>query len=315
MQQDYSFKAQLLDRYIRGTSSPEETAQLFAWLRIVDSESMGEIEQILEKAYADALAHPDSLSEDKRSKILADLLNKINGKEVPSTPKFNVYTRQYKRIWYHVAAAALVIILGTYWFLSNREDKKKPLTAYVEQNNIAAPTTSRATITLADGSRVYLDSVDNGKFAQLGNIKLVKLADGQIVYQMADGQIMKELQYNTLTNPRGSKVIDIQLADGSRIWLNAGSSITYPVAFVNNERKVVLKGEGYFEVAKHSSKTFVVEATGVHTEVLGTHFNINAYDNDKAIKVTLLEGAVRLKRNAESLTLKPGQQGILCKAV
>ncbi len=310
MQQDYSYEAQVLDRYIRGIASPEETAQLFAWLRIADPESMGAIEQILEKAYVDASAHPGSLSEDKRSKILANLLSMINREETLETPKFKIYASQYKRIRYSVAAAVLVIIFGTYWFLSNQEDKKQPPTAYFEHDNIAAPATNRAMITLADGSRVYLDSVDNGQLAQLGNIKLIKLANGQIVYQMADGQIMKELQHNTLTNPRGSKVVDIQLADGSHIWLNAGSSITYPVSFVNNERKVVLRGEGYFEVAKHPSKKFVVEANGLYTEVLGTHFNINAYSDNKAIKVTLLEGAVRLKRNTESLMIKPGQQGI-----
>ncbi len=110
--------------------------------------------------------------------------------------------------------------------------------------NIVAPVTNRATITLADGSQVYLDSAGNGQLGQVGNIRLVKLASGQIAYQTAEGQILEELQYNTLSNPRGSKVIDITLSDGSHVWLNAGSSIRYPVAFTGADRTVELTGEG-----------------------------------------------------------------------
>ncbi|ANH81685.1 hypothetical protein A8C56_12445 [Niabella ginsenosidivorans] len=311
MQQHQSLEAQLLERYIQGIATSEETAELFAWLRENAPDSITGLEQIMGKNYAEALARPDSLSQDKSSLILAALFDKINRKEALSKREFTLPRRRSRRIWYSVAAAIFVILLGGYWFFQNPKQQNSPLTDNRDQKDIAAPSTNRAMITLDDGSQVFLDSADNGQLAQLGNVILVKLANGQIAYKTADGQILKELQYNTLTNPRGSKVIDMQLSDGSHVWLNAGSSITYPVVFVGNERKVELKGEGYFEVAKNPNKKFIVTSNGVNTEVLGTHFNVNAYEDESDIKVTLLEGSVKVSNRQREGMLKPGQQATL----
>ncbi|MGC4233252.1 MAG: FecR domain-containing protein [Niabella sp.] len=216
----------------------------------------------------------------------------------------------FKRQWWAIAASVIVVLgLGIYFYTAVNKKNVPPVIAKATADDISAPATNRAMITLADGSRVFLDSVNNGQLAKVGNIKLVKLASGQIAYQTADGQILKELQHNTLTNPRGSKVIHIALSDGSRVWLNAGSSITYPVAFVGDERKVELKGEGYFEVAKDPTKKFVVTANGTTTEVLGTHFNVNAYDGESETKITLLEGSVKVSNSSQqAVTIRPGQQ-------
>jgi ferric-dicitrate binding protein FerR (iron transport regulator) len=194
--------------------------------------------------------------------------------------------------------------------------EEQPTIAANPPTDIAAPTGNRATITLADGTKVFLDSAGKGQLAQQGTIKLIKLANGKIAYQPVDNGRGQSIAYNTLSNPRGSKVIDMQLSDGSHVWLNAGSSITYPVAFIGSDRRVELEGEGYFEVAKDAKRKFIVTANGVSTEVLGTHFNVNAFKDDgDDIKITLLEGSVKINNGNASGLLKPGQQALVAKEV
>lgn len=213
--------------------------------------------------------------------------------------------------WRRIAVAAsitIVLALGSYFLFFNKSSKQDEIVKTEPAKDVKAPETNRAMITLADGRTVYLDSAMNGQLAVQGNIKLVKLANGQIAYQTASGEIIKELKYNTLNNPRGSKVIDMTLADGSRVWLNAGSSVTFPVAFIGNERKVSITGEAYFEVAHNTSMPFKVSKGEMEVTVLGTHFNVNAYDDENDIKVTLLEGSVKVNKGDENKLLKPGQQ-------
>ena len=135
---------------------------------------------------------------------------------------------------------------------------------------------------------------------------MIKQADGQIVYKGNTNVVA----YNTITVPKGSKPLKLNLADGSEVWLNVASSVTYPTAFTGNERKVVITGEAYFEVAKNAAKPFIVQqANGdMQVRVLGTHFNVNTYDDEAAIKVTLLEGAVDVSKNKNHILLSPGQQ-------
>ncbi len=145
--------------------------------------------------------------------------------------------------WVAAASVAIVLGLGIYFLTSNTQPK-----VVVEANtfkDIPAPVLNRATITLEDGSRILLDSVSNGKLAKADNFQLVKLADGQIAYQLGDGKVADKIQYHTLTNPRGSKVINVLLSDGSTVWLNAGSSIKYPVVFQGIERNIDLSGEAF----------------------------------------------------------------------
>ncbi len=224
-------------------------------------------------------------------------------------------------------AAAVLMIAGLsflFLFLNNPDKKTQISSSRPVLNDIKAPDKSRASIRLADGTIVYLDSAANGNFAIQENIQLVKLPSGQIVYKNADGTITNTLQYNTLSNPRGSKVIDIQLADGSRVWLNAGSSLTFPVAFVGNERKVAVTGEAYFEITHDKNKPFYVSENNMTVAVLGTHFNIKAYNDEPDAKVTLLEGKVRIITGAPTaltdntpkitppgIVLQPSQQALV----
>lgn len=237
-----------------------------------------------------------------------------------------------RRRWRWIAAAA-ILITGSVAMLVSRQKSttsEQSQQQIVSRPDVKAPTTNKATITLANGQQVALDSLNKGMLAQQGNVKLVKLADGQIAYQAAVGPRSEALQYNTLSNPRGSKVIDMALSDGSHVWLNAGSSLTYPVAFMGKERKVAITGEAYFEIAPDASKPFYVNKGSATVKVLGTRFNVDAYDDDENIKVTLIQGSVKVlntsetnpaadkktaagQNPAEGIILTPGQQAAITK--
>jgi transmembrane sensor len=209
-------------------------------------------------------------------------------------------------------AASIILLLGVpaYFLLLKNSRQTNVATVPLKKQgfDVKAPQVNRAMVTLSDGRKVYLDSVSNGEVSIQNNIKLVKLANGQIAYQALSGETINEIEYNTLSNPRGSKVIDMTLSDGTRVWLNAGSSLTYPVAFIGNERSVSISGEAYFEVTHNAAKPFVVKKGAMTVSVLGTHFNVDAYEDEPKILVTLLEGSVNVSNDGVSGLLKPGQQ-------
>jgi ferric-dicitrate binding protein FerR (iron transport regulator) len=165
-------------------------------------------------------------------------------------------------------------------------------------------------LTLADGSTIVLNDEQNGELASQGNTKVLKL-NGRITYQPSDVGSGKIL-YNTITTPRGGQY-QVVLADGSSVWLNAESSLRFPTDFVGKERRVEISGEAYFEVAKNKAMPFVVSVNGAEVQVLGTHFNVQAYDDEAALQTTLLEGAVKFVAGNSAVTLKPGQQSQLDK--
>lgn len=240
-----------------------------------------------------------------RQIMKSHIMNEISGK----TKREGATVLQLSRkFWW--AAAYVLLLIGVYSLFEFFRIEKTPVKiAKAITNDVKAPQTNRAMITLANGQKVFLDSVGSGSLAVQGNIKLVKLSTGEIVYQDASGEITNELKYNVLTNPRGSRVVNMVLSDGSRVWLNAGSSITYPVAFVGKDRKVEITGEAYFEVAHDVSKPFIVNYGDMEVKVLGTHFNVNTFrDDGSGIKVTLLEGSVKVEDGKASSLLKPGEQ-------
>jgi transmembrane sensor len=215
------------------------------------------------------------------------------------------------------AAASILVLLGLgTWVLVNKQPKNGKQQGETIVAPIPAPDKNRAAIILADGSTVYLDSVNIGQQFTQGNTSIRKAADGKVIYTSGAGGDTR-VQYNTLTNPRGSRVIDLALADGSHVWLNAGSSIRYPVVFTGKERTVTVSGEAYFEVAHDKHKPFKVSKGNMEVEVLGTHFNVNAYDDEPDMRVTLLEGKVKVSATVSRLSaidsrlLKPGQQAIM----
>ena len=202
------------------------------------------------------------------------------------------------------ASVLFVIFLGTYFYVT-KPSSKTLVNQSIVKKDVIAPSSSKATITLSNGQIVELDAIGSGTLvASQGAVNVMKTEDGQIVYRGNS----KEIAYNTLYNPRGSKVISLRLNDGTIVWLNSQSSIRYPVAFVGDDRQVEITGEAYFEVAKNLSKKFIVASNGLNIEVLGTHFNVNSYNENKNIKVTLLEGSVKIIKGGGTCILKPGQQ-------
>jgi ferric-dicitrate binding protein FerR (iron transport regulator) len=207
--------------------------------------------------------------------------------------------RIYRR-WWMSAAAILLLSAGVYWGL-RRTDQAPPEIVNTEQVN---PGKNGAILTLADGSQVLLDTVTNANIGLQGGVT-AKVVNGTLQYVGIGNAIV----YNTMSTPVGRQ-FQIKLPDGSEVWLNAASSIRFPTAFAGNERKVEITGEVYFEVAENAAAPFRVKVENkADVEVLGTRFNINAYDDEPVISTTLLSGAVRVKNDrAENVILKPGQQ-------
>lgn len=310
----------LLEKYLTETITPVELTRFFELLELPENR--------------DALDHFLQEDWDSNSYMLADDSNrKERNKEkimralsVAPVVAINKNKTGIQRWYKSIAAAAVIILLasGIYFIGFGKKAAQPDLAVTKTLNQIQAPGVNRAMLTLADGKVVYLDSVNNGELMQQAGVKLVKLANGQIAYAAGVVEEGTPVLYNTVKNPRGSQVIDITLSDGSRIWLNAESSITYPVAFSGDERKVSITGEAYFEVAtikKEKNKTvtkqpFIVESGDVAVTVLGTHFNVNTYKNEKDIRVTLLEGSVQVDNKEKvnkPVLLEPGEQAIVNK--
>jgi ferric-dicitrate binding protein FerR (iron transport regulator) len=223
-----------------------------------------------------------------------------------------------KMRWFRAAAAILILItIGAYFFNHSTKSTKKEIVRSVpvpirELPNDVQPGGNKAILTLANGSQIILDSASNGILAKQGKTNIVKLSNGQLAYQGVNHQ-SGEVMYNTIGTPRGGQY-KLVLPDGSGVWLNAISSIRFPTAFLGKERKVQITGEAYFEITKDHSRPFKVivmtpsRNEGMEVEVLGTHFNINAYNDEPEIKTTLLEGSVKVNSGNNHMVIKPGQQ-------
>lgn len=211
----------------------------------------------------------------------------------------------FRSIW--LAASVIIIVLAGFKIYSLLNTSSPVPDKQIVKNGIEAPKINKAVLTLSDGSNVYLDSTGNGQFNQEGNINLIKHQNGELVYQASVNSTDTKVRYNSLFNPRGSKAITITLSDGTKVWLNAESSISFPVAFIESERKVSVTGEAYFEVAHDATHPFIVSKDEMKVQVLGTHFNVNT--DQKIIKVTLLQGSVKVYNTEKnSIKLSPGQQ-------
>lgn len=212
--------------------------------------------------------------------------------------------------WRRIAAAAAILVLATstwFWLHYGARSPQPPVAA---THDIPAPTGNRATILLGSGQKIILDSAATGQIATQGLTQITKGQDGSLAYTPGRTPTTgaAPIIYNTLYNPRGSKPINITMSDGTRAWLNTESSLRYPVAFTGKERGVEITGEAYFEVAPNASQPFIVKTSGSSTEVLGTRFNINAYPDEAATSITLLQGRIRVQKENSSVILRPGEQ-------
>ncbi len=302
---------QLLYKCVNGKKLEEaEQQQLDNWVaassynRQVFEEIMNA--GLLEKEVKD-LARGDK-------KVLWNKIRKGISGEAKQAPIFSFFRTGIGRY-----AAAIVVILlctGVYFafFRSDKANGAPPeTTTTLTQKSDIPPGGNKAILQLADGSKIVLDNAANGTVAQQGGVDIFK-KDGQLSYAQSTQQgDPQTAAYNTVITPRGGQY-QLVLSDGTKVWLNAGSSIHYPVSFAGDERAVTVAGEAYFEVAKNAQKPFRVKVGDMMVEVLGTHFNINAYEADNSINTTLVEGSVKISKNYKSSLLRPGQQSQVDKS-
>ena len=216
--------------------------------------------------------------------------------------------------WAAIAASILLLVAAGGSMYYHLKDTDKPAKAPIafhhkkQLKNDASPGENNAILTLSNGQVIDLTDARNGVLANEGSATLKKSADGQIVYEAPKGTAIKDsVTFNTITTPKGGQ-FQVILSDGTRVWLNAASSIVFPTTFAPNERKVKINGEVYFEVAKNAGRPFRVISGHQTVEVLGTHFNINAYDDEAATRTTLTEGLVKIYSGGQSIVLNPDQQ-------
>lgn len=274
------YKKQLIERYVAGHATENELQAFFGMI------STAELDALLE-------AHMDEEIYATRHE-LAVLPHK-------KTYKFRI-----------AAAAAMLLFLCTGgYFLLNKQPVSQ--IAQLKLHDIA-PAHSQATLTLANGSKILLTKYLSGKLAQQGNTVINVNTNQDLTYAIngtASRLAKKEIEYNTVTTNRGEELpFPLILGDGTKVWLNAASSITFPVAFIGSERRVTITGEAYFEVVHDDKMPFKVISGDETTEDIGTHFNINSYTDENAVKTTLLEGAVKVWYNGDSKLLTPGQQAV-----
>jgi len=280
----------LAEKWLKGTITPEEAKEYADWYNANQDAPV----DIPASFAASEAAHEQRMLQNMEERI---------GLHTPVVP----LVQKHRRLWWG-AAAVVVIAAGSYFWLQRQVSP----VALPDNNQIAsqydvAPGTNKAVLTLSNGRQIILDSATNGTLALQGNASIVKKEDGSLAYVDAPGNNPPEVLYNIMSIPKGGQY-QLTLPDGSRVWLNAASSLKYPTFFAGGERRVELTGEGYFEIAPDAHHPFLVKAGGMQIKVLGTSFNVMAYPDEKSINTTLLSGAVKVLQGNQEKTLAPGEQ-------
>ncbi len=220
------------------------------------------------------------------------------------------------RKWVSAAAVLLLIAGGTWFYRDHIFHGHQPnSTSIAHTPDVKAPSSTKAVIVLSDGRQLAIDSLSNLSVVAQGAAAISKDASGNITYRNgASAPPAAQYAYNSIVNPRGSKVVSLVLSDGTRVWLNAETSLKYPVVFSGSTRQVEVTGEAYFEVKHDQLHPFRVKTRNAVIEDIGTAFNVFAYGNEHAIKTTLVAGAVAVAANASTALLKPGEQATVADA-
>lgn len=279
----------LFKKFLAGNATPEETEKIMSYQDDFDFKES-------------AMAEPDNGQKLKGQRILNEISSSIAQQK--SSGRYNI-------TW--IAAAALVVIAAaSLLFIKNNKPVNSTIT--YTKNTIGShdvkPGANKALLTLENGKQIALNDIGVGTVLKQGNITISKQANGLLEYKVtANANAKKTIEYNTISTPIGGQY-SVVLPDGSKVWLNATSSLKFPTAFTGTQRKVELKGEGYFEIAKNKHMPFKVDFNNEEVEVLGTHFNIMAYPDDAVTRTTLLEGSVSISKNNVKKILIPGQQAV-----
>jgi transmembrane sensor len=297
---DQEQAAELARKFAAGGHTDAEHSEFWVWLA---SLPMGECQSQMEKYSAIFEAAPPA---DAPPLIWAKIRAQLDmarsnepqpgeaGREPIFMPARGSLLRRYRL---PAAAAAILLLLISTWLLEQRRPGNP-------DNHVpdAAPGGNHAILTLSNGQKIILDSAKNGALAIQNNTQVNKLNSGELEYTAGQGRPSPEI-YNVLTTPRGGQY-QLKLPDGSKVWLNAASSIRYPTAFTGHDRHVTITGEAYLEIAPDPAKPFSVSLDGAGIAVLGTEFNINAYPDEAASRTTLIRGAIKIN----NLILRPGEQ-------
>lgn len=280
----------LIDRYIEGKATDAEKQLVEVYLRHLEEDHSVQLSPEQEEALGNLMAE--------------NLKRYVTGEDQPSV-KTRTGGSVRSILRWSVAAAVVVGLLvgGDYVFNRWKDHKMQTLTARQD----IQPGGNKATLTLADGRTITLDSAQNGTLAVEGAAQVQKVQNGQLAYHDTKSGGAVAATYNTISTPRGGQY-QVVLPDGTKVWLDAASSLRFPTAFGEGERDVELTGQAYFEVAQNRSAAFHVKVGQMDIAVLGTHFNVNAYKDENAVRTTLLEGAVRVDDAGQSQVLSPGDQ-------
>lgn len=300
----------LYQKFQSKTASVEELTELNNFLASEGAEQ--HLFELIEKEYRSFEIKQPELSEFRAGQIF---------QQITGQPQLH---RKIRKLWPRIAGVAAVAGLLAISILF--KDQILPIgnqSQAVSSNQDIAPGKSAATLTLANGKKILLSAMPSGELANESGAIISKTSDGKIVYEVKENSTEGPGQNNLLSTAMG-ETYQVKLPDGSRVWLNAASSLKYPVSFSSlKNRRVELHGEAYFEVAKDKLHPFLVETDGQEVTVLGTHFNIKAYTQDKNIVTTLAEGSVRVGYQAaawsdhgkivykDEVILSPGQQSLL----
>ena len=294
----------LLEQYYNNTLSVEETVELS---QLIDKTGHEDAIALLTETINTFTAPENediSIDEIKIKAKVNQILSLDKQHQVRTIVKYP----KIRWLKYSVAAAIMVVI-GSYLFYQNfKESVNQGNIAEVNQKDVQ-PGKAGAILVLSDGREVVLDSAGSSKEIISLDGSKIKVSNGQVVY--LDGKKSAENSLNTIRTSLGRQY-NVTLSDGTKVWLNAASSIEYPVAFNGRTRKVTISGEAYFEVAKNAKQPFIVNIENSKTdiEVLGTHFNVNSYADNGSYKTTLLEGSIKLSTGKRKFLLQPNQQAI-----
>lgn len=287
----------LFQQYVKGLATLEETNEFLNFVE--DDLNKDQVQELMEVYWKSTAADEgEFFSETQRNRMIQAIFKAQHPAERKNS--FKLWPR-----FAGIAAAAAIIILGIY-FTFNNKSKDAQSIAYV--NDIAAGKVG-ATLTLANGKKIRLADAHKGELANEAGISISKTADGQVVYEIKGDRKTAD-KINTLTTGKGETYV-LTLPDKSKVWINAASSLSYSASLYDHGlRKVKLQGEAYFEIFKDSGHPFVVQTDKQKIEVLGTHFNVNSYEDEPGIATTLMEGSVKIISGSSQKILKPGEQAI-----
>ena len=289
----------LIGKLMDGTLAVSEKRELAEWVRLnPDDERIARGLERLWDTFEPREPMPEAVSDRILSNIFPSEETTFDGPE---------QARGITWLWPKLVAAALLIGLGLYWWKGYQGKLQlAQQQVAVTQSVDLPPGGNKAVLTLGDGSSITLDSAGNGLLASQGGTSVTQAGKGQLVYKSEQEAVAVPV-INTVTTPKGGQ-FHIVLPDGTGAWLNAASSLRFPTAFTGKQRNVDITGEVYFEVAHNKQMPFVVKNGETRITVLGTHFNVMAYDDEKVMRTTLLEGAVKVTRGTSEALLAPGQQ-------